>query len=125
MTRCLALVRPVGMNDDMASDWLAAAAAEVAHLSDFAFREGCAKARRDCTHHGQIIPTLLKAGEAAAPPYRRDDGWSGYEFPKPQPALPAPDLTPDSIAALPAPMQSIGLQKGWLKRDDAGALVPA
>lgn len=112
------------MNDDMASDWLAAAAAEVAHLSDFAFSQGCAKARRDCNHHGQIVPTLLKAAETAAPQAIRDDGWDGYELPKPRAALPAPELTADAIASLPEPLANIGLNKGWLTRDETGALVP-
>lgn len=43
--------------------------------------------------------------------------------------LPAPDpippMTAESIAALPAPLVNIGLNKGWLKRDENGELVPA
>ena len=58
MNRALALVRPVSMSDDTASDWLAAAVAETADMSDYAFQAAVAKARKTCTYHGQIIPTV-------------------------------------------------------------------
>jgi hypothetical protein len=53
------------MTDEMASDWLAAALGECLHLSDDQFKRGCAAARRECTHHAQIVPAIIKAsGEA-------------------------------------------------------------
>lgn len=57
--RTLALVRPVGMSDDMASDWLAVALVELRPLTDEQFTAGCGKARAGCTHHGQLVPTIL------------------------------------------------------------------
>jgi hypothetical protein len=59
LNRALALVRPVSMTDETASDWLAAAVAETTDLSDDAFRAGVANARKTCTYHGQIIPTIV------------------------------------------------------------------
>ena len=58
LLRTLALVRPIGMSDDMATDWLAAALIELADFSDGAFAAGCRHARQTCTHHGQIIPAI-------------------------------------------------------------------
>lgn len=60
LNRALALVRPVSMGDDMASDWLAAALGEVADLSEVDFAEGIQRARRECSYHGQIVPTILR-----------------------------------------------------------------
>jgi hypothetical protein len=53
------------MTDEMASDWLAAALGECLHLTDGQFKRGCAAARRESTHHAQIIPAIIKsAGES-------------------------------------------------------------
>lgn len=77
LLRCLALVRPIGMNDDMASDWLAAALFEVRNMSDGQFRSACQHARATCTHHGQIIPAIIKAaGEGAGMADRYIRDWS-------------------------------------------------
>ena len=46
------------MSDETASDWLAAAVAETAEMSDAMFGAAVAKARKTCTYHGQIIPTV-------------------------------------------------------------------
>lgn len=68
LLRCLALVRPIGMSDDMASDWLAAALFEVRDMGETQFRAACQHARATCTHHGQIIPAIMhRAREAAKP----------------------------------------------------------
>lgn len=75
LQRCFALVRPVGMTDSAARDWLLAAAAECGNMSDQAFKEGAATARRECTHHGQIVPTILKAKVESAPTDRFLSDW--------------------------------------------------
>lgn len=63
--RCFALIRPAGMTDKAAKDWLTAAVAEVHHLEPRTLRAACMEARTKCTHHGQIVPTIL-ASEAVA-----------------------------------------------------------
>lgn len=59
LQRCFALVRPVGMTDSAARDWLAAAVAEVRHLRHDLLAKACAEARKTVTHHSQIIPSIL------------------------------------------------------------------
>ena len=63
LTTCLALVKPVGMSGDDARAWLTVAAGEVKHLPRDILEAACAEARKTCTHHGQIIPAILKEGE--------------------------------------------------------------
>lgn len=60
---CLALVKPVGMGDADAKTWLRLAAQEVRHLPIDILTESCAAARKVCTHHGQIVPAIIKAGD--------------------------------------------------------------
>ena len=63
VTSCLTLVKPVGMSGEDAHAWLTVATGEVAHLPRDILEAACAAARRTCTHHGQIVPTILKEGE--------------------------------------------------------------
>ena len=60
LSACLALVKPVGMGNEDAQAWLRVAAGELAHLPPDMLAKGCATARQTCTHHGQIVPTILK-----------------------------------------------------------------
>lgn len=58
MTACLALVRPVGMGDSEAEDWLGAAVSAIGEVPVALFNEACITARRTCKHHSQIVPTV-------------------------------------------------------------------
>lgn len=93
LNRALNLVRAVGMNDEMASDWLASAVVELRELPDSAFLAGVQHARRTCTHHAQIVPTVLAEGgkaQTATTAERFLDDWNnsvkaffnGYETPR-------------------------------------------
>lgn len=62
---CLSLVRPVTMDRDHVKEWLAVAMREVATMRPTAFKAGCAEARQQCSHHGQIVPTIIN-GKAAS-----------------------------------------------------------
>ena len=71
LSACLALVRPVSMGDDMAKEFLTVAAKTVLGFAErrpIAFLAACDRARRDCTHHGQIVPTILKTARPAWEP---------------------------------------------------------
>lgn len=61
---CLALVRPVSMGSDHVKEWLVVAMREVKDMRPGAFKAGCAEARTTCTHHGQIVPTILNGKTA-------------------------------------------------------------
>lgn len=58
MTACLALVRPVGMGDAEAEDWLGAAVASIGSVPIDLFNRACITARRTCKHHSAIVPTI-------------------------------------------------------------------
>lgn len=68
LQRCLALVRPVGMTDNAAKDWLAAAVAEVRHVPPATLARACAEVRKTATHHGQIIPAIIAASAEVSKP---------------------------------------------------------
>lgn len=59
LSSCLALVRPVGMIDRMAEEWLTVAAQEVSYIPVDILRNACADARRTCHHHGRIVPAVI------------------------------------------------------------------
>lgn len=71
LSACLALVRPVSMSDDAATEWLTVAAAEISGVSRSRLNAACRTARRECTYHGQILPTILRELEASS--YRSAD----------------------------------------------------
>lgn len=60
LASCLALVRPVGMAQADADEWLRVAARELSYLPGDLLADGAAHARRTCTHHGQIVPAIIK-----------------------------------------------------------------
>ncbi len=68
LQRCFALVRPVGMTDSAARDWLAAAAAELRTIPPATLARACSEARKTVTHHGQIIPAIVAASAEARKP---------------------------------------------------------
>lgn len=57
---CFALVRPGGMSDNAAREWLTVAVGEVKHLPEQYLRAKCAEARQTCRFPSEIIPTILK-----------------------------------------------------------------
>lgn len=67
LAACFALVRPVSMTDDAAAEWLAVAASELAGYRAGLLKIGMAAARKTCTHHGQIIPAIIREMEDATP----------------------------------------------------------
>src|SRR3954471_1459964 len=50
LTACLALVAPVGMNEEARSEWLAVAWATLSTLPADLLAIGCARARETCDH---------------------------------------------------------------------------
>lgn len=65
LSACLALVRPVSMTEDAAAEWLAVAASELAGYLLLSVEAGLSDARQRCTHHGQIVPHVIKYMEAS------------------------------------------------------------
>jgi hypothetical protein len=60
LTACLSLVKPVGMGAEDTQAWLKVAARELADMPSDLLDEGCQEARRTCTHHGQIVPCIIR-----------------------------------------------------------------
>lgn len=76
MNRALALVRPVSMNNDQASDWVAAALGECMDMSDAMFASRIDRARKECSYHGQIVSSMHRETPENAEFYRKMDALS-------------------------------------------------
>lgn len=63
LTTCLSLVKPVGMSAADAHAWLMTASDEIAYIPSDILADACTVARRTCTHHGQIVPTIIREAE--------------------------------------------------------------
>lgn len=126
LTSCLALVRPVGMTEEEAEDWLSVALGVVAEYSATSLRVAARKAQKSCTHHAQIVPTIVEHCEAYGAPARIWEGaWQGKDLlPAPSPlALPAPKLTQADVDKMTPELIRMGLTCGALIRDDAGNVL--
>lgn len=95
VSACVALVRPIGMSDSAADEWLMVAAGDLAGHKTKLLKAACAEARKTCTHHGQIVPTILKCLAEITP-------WK------------APERKPARVEALPPP-EIQGLIEGTAK----------
>jgi hypothetical protein len=87
LTSCLALVRPVGMADSEALDWLGVALGEVAHYPVDVLDYAASEARRTCTHHAQIVPAIIASADERMAHRRR---MAELSVPIDLPKLPAP-----------------------------------
>lgn len=88
LAACLALVRPVSMTEEAAAEWLAVAATELDGYARYTVEDALADARRNCTHHGQIIPHAVRHMEASEP-------WRlGKPLPRRLPPAPEPVSNP-------------------------------
>ncbi len=84
VSACLALVRPIGMSDSAAAEWLSVAATDLSGYRANLLKAACAEARKTCTHHGQIVPTVIKEMEEMTP----------FRMGKPLARKPVPTLAP-------------------------------
>lgn len=119
LSASLALVRPVGMTAGETQDWINVALDAVCHLPFEIFERGIRSARQTCTHHSQIVPTVIADTREAL-------AW--YNRPKAPPALrivgPAEPVEPRPKEPLPDPntlmptLRRMGLQRGWIIERD-------
>lgn len=112
LSACLALVRPVGMTEGETEDWLAVAAEAIEHIPPHILEWGAKGARQKCTHHSQVVPTIIAdTREAVTWHNRRQEGpilqLVARKTDTPTRPLPSPDT-------LMAGLRRIGLQKGWI-----------
>lgn len=80
------------MDDNAASEWMMIVLADTDHLSDAAFRQACKRARAECSHHGQVLKTMLtesaeltefrKKMDAISKPFLRDHNPPQRTLPK-------------------------------------------
>jgi len=114
LSASLALVRPVGMAANETSDWLEVALDAVSHLPLHIFEMGVRAARQTCTHHSQIIPTIIAETREPLNWYNRAAVAPPLRLVSPAPIAPAePEPLPAPETLMPA-LRRMGLQKGWL-----------
>ena len=71
MQAMLARVRPVGMSDSAAREWLAVAATDVCHLPHKVLAAACEEAKRTVDLHTRIVSSVL--GSNAVKAYERHE----------------------------------------------------
>lgn len=121
---CLALVRPVGMTDAEAGEFLTVAAAEVAEYPADILAAAARHVRRTVTRPGEIVPALVAHCNSAAL-IRSFRERRRAEPPTPAPRPPAPPLTQRDVDRLPPYLKRIGLACGALVTDPRGKVRPA
>lgn len=118
---CLALVRPVGMAENETIDWLEVASDTLSHIPIAILEKGARAARGKCTHHSQIVPTIITETQEALAWHNRPGTWSTLRLVLPAPtteAEPVPDLPlPDPNTLMPN-LRRMGLSKGWIVERD-------
>ena len=118
MTACLALVRPVGMGDNEADDWLGAAVSALGSVPIDLFNRACISARRTCKHHSQIVPTIAAQIETERAEASRLSEWT-----QPIAALPSPGIDQAEFERLVAERGrglSVALDRGLILSDGNG-----
>lgn len=125
LTSCLALVRPVGMTENEAEDWLSVAVGAVIEYPAIYLREAAWQAQKSCTHHAQIVPAMVKHCEGNIPA-RDPFAWAAHPvaLPAPEmPRLPPPKLTQQMVDAMTPELVKMGLTCGALIRDEQGNVL--
>ena len=60
LTACLALVAPVGMDENARREWLRVAWETLKHLPPDLLAKGCRAARLKCDHPAKIVPAIIE-----------------------------------------------------------------
>lgn len=121
LSASLALVRPVGMAEKETEDWLTVACEALAHLPFRIFADGARSARHTCTHHSQIVPTIIAVTREAMAWHNRPKESPVLRLVSPETFAPDEPL-PEPESLMPS-LQRIGLQHGWIVETPDGRLL--
>jgi hypothetical protein len=125
LTSCLALVRPVGMSEAEAEDWLGVAVGTVLDYPAGILDRASLEARRSCTHHSQIVPTIVREADLLVARAASLREASVPNIPAEVKQLAAPKITQADVDAMPEKLVKIGLSCGALVQDNDGNVRPA
>lgn len=126
LTACLSLVRPVGMSPEEAEDWLGAGAEAIGHVPLPILDRAALEARRTCTHHSQIVPTIVKASERIEAEQRSvAEARGSVRVIPPAKQLPSRRMTQADVDTMSPQIIKIGLACGALIQDAAGNIIVA
>jgi hypothetical protein len=116
LSACLSLVRPVGMTEAETIDWLKVAADTLSHIPAHILERGARAARAKCTHHAQIVPTIVAETRDALDLYNRPRRPAPLRLVAP--ARPIQTETPPDPETLMPSLRRMGLERGWLVERD-------
>jgi hypothetical protein len=116
------------MSEAEAEDWLGVAVGTVLDYPAGILDRASLEARRSCTHHSQIVPTIVREADvlmARNASLREASVPSNlHVLPAPR-RLPPPKLTQADVDAMDAKLIEIGISCGALVRDADGNVGPA
>lgn len=123
LSACLSLVRPVGMTEDETVDWLEVANDTLAHIPADILERGARSARGICTHHAQIVPTIIAETREALAWRSRPSTAPLLRLVAPEPPPPVERAPLPDPEELHAPLRRMGIAAGWLAEGADGHVV--
>lgn len=121
LSASFALVKPAGMTPKETKDWIRVACGALQHLPFHIFEAGARDARLTCTHHSQIVPTIVAGTKEALAWHNRPRVAPLLRLVSPEYFAPDEPL-PDPETLMPS-LKRIGLLKGWLVELSGGRLA--
>lgn len=114
------------MSEAEAEDWLGVAVGTVLDYPAGILDRAALEARRTCTHHSQIVPSIIREADAlmARDASLREASVNVAALPVAK-RLPAPKVTQADVDAMDAKLVKIGLSCGALIQDGEGNVRPA
>jgi hypothetical protein len=116
------------MGETETGEWLGVAAGDVEHYPAGILDRACLEARRTCTHHSQIVPTVVREADllmARDASLREASAPSNVAMLPVVKRLPPPKITQADVDAMSGKLIEIGIKCGALVRDADGNVGPA
>jgi len=115
------------MSEAEAEDWLGVAVGTVLDYPAGILDRAALEARRTCTHHSQIVPTIIREADvllARGASLREASVPTNVRFLPVEKVLPPPKLTQAEVDAIPAKLIAIEITCGALVRNADGNVGP-
>lgn len=111
------------MTEQETEDWLSVAVGVIGEQSRSVIARAALEAQKTCTHHSQIVPSIMKFCEERDKPSQLGNLVANCPPFVAQPQLPAPKMTQADVDAMSPELVRMGLTCGALIERDGKVVV--